>query len=104
MAEQSGRRRGPLEQLREVMKRVQTLGTYPTEGWGLWSPDLSEWFNPGGDRPYHHTRAEAEQFLERARMHYPTGDWRLMRVSLDESGAPAGPPEEVESSASDDEE
>ena len=86
---------GPKEQLQFVLERVRAFLTPPTEGWGVWSPVLAEWFNPGSDRPYHYARADAEQFLRRAHMSYPTGDWRLMRVPLDESGEQAGPPEEV---------
>ena len=60
-----------MAQLQFVLERVRAFLTPPTEGWGVWSPVLSEWFNPGSDRPYHYARAEAEQFMGRAHMSYP---------------------------------
>ena len=44
-------------------------------GWGLWNPRLTEWFNPGGKRPYVKTREEAERMVRAAMRQYPVGTW-----------------------------
>ena len=85
-----------MAQVQAVLERVREFGLYPTTGWGVWSPTLTEWFNPGGDRPYHYSLSEAQVFIKRARMNYATGDWRIMKVPLDESGEPAGPAQEAD--------
>ena len=46
-------------------------------GWGLWNERLTEWFNPGGRRPYVKTRAEAERMRRAALRQYPIGTWEL---------------------------
>lgn len=92
----SSRQGGPMAQVQAVLERVREFGLYPTTGWGVWSPTLTEWFNPGGDRPYHYSLSDAQVFIKRARMNYATGDWRIMKVPLDESGEPAGPAQEAD--------
>jgi hypothetical protein len=44
-------------------------------GWGLWNPRLTEWFNPGGKRPYVKSREEAERMIQSALRQYPVGTW-----------------------------
>ena len=46
-------------------------------GWGLWNERLTEWFNPGGRRPYVKTREEAERMRRAALRQYPIGTWEL---------------------------
>ena len=78
-------RRG-LAALRAMLERLRQPQERPTEAWGVWSPVLAEWFNPGGARPYVHTREAAAQHLRRARMSYPTGEWVVAQALLDDSG------------------
>ena len=53
-------------------------------GWGLWNQLLTEWFNPGGKRPYVKTREEAERMLRAAVRQYPMGKWELREFLAEE--------------------
>jgi hypothetical protein len=68
-------------------------------GWGLWNQRLTEWFNPGGRRPYFPTREAAERMIPMARRQYPVGTWELREykyedladMPADASGGPDEP-------------
>ena len=53
-------------------------------GWGLWNQLLTEWFNPGGKRPYVKTREEAERMVRAAVRQYPMGKWELREFLAEE--------------------
>ena len=53
-------------------------------GWGLWNERLTEWFNPGGRRPYVKTREEAERMRRAAVRQYPIGEWELREYVVDD--------------------
>jgi hypothetical protein len=53
-------------------------------GWGLWNQRLTEWFNPGGKRPYVKTREEAERMRRAAMRQYPVGAWELREYLAEE--------------------
>jgi hypothetical protein len=61
-------------------------------GWGLWNPQLTEWFNPGGKRPYVPTKEEAHHMLVAARRQYPVGKWELREYRLEEDEQPEEAP------------
>ncbi len=64
-------------------------------GWGLWNERLTEWFNPGGKRPYVPTRETAHHMLPRAQREYPVGKWELREYREDddaEEQQPEGTP------------
>ena len=54
-------------------------------GWGLWNPQLTEWFNQGGKRPYLPTKEAAHHMLPRAQREYPVGKWELREYRIEES-------------------
>jgi hypothetical protein len=53
-------------------------------GWGLWNPRLTEWFNPGGKRPYFPSREAAERMLQSAMRQYSVGKWELREFLAEE--------------------
>ena len=53
-------------------------------GWGLWNQRLTEWFNPGGRRPYVASREAAERMRRAAMRQYPMGTWELREYVADE--------------------
>ena len=53
-------------------------------GWGLWNERLTEWFNPGGRRPFVKTREEAERMRRAALRQYPIGTWELREYVVEE--------------------
>ena len=63
-------------------------------GWGLWNQRLTEWFNPGGKRPYVKTREEAERMRRAARRQYPVGSWELREYLAEEEADPTDPLDE----------
>jgi hypothetical protein len=65
-------------------------------GWGLWNERLTEWFNPGGRRPYVKSREEAERMRRAALRQYPIGTWELREYMPedDEDSSAGGEAEE----------
>ena len=59
-------------------------------GWGLWNERLTEWFNPGGRRPYVKTREEAERMRRAAMRQYPIGEWELREFLAEDDQAADG--------------
>ena len=53
-------------------------------GWGLWNERLTEWFNPGGKRPYARTKEEAVRWIPLARRQYPMGKWEAREYVLED--------------------
>ena len=60
-------------------------------GWGLWNQRLTEWFNPGGKRPYFPSREAAERMLQSAMRQYSVGKWELREFLAEEE--PTDPPD-----------
>ena len=53
-------------------------------GWGLWNQRLTEWFNPGGKKPYFPTKEAAERMLPMAKRQYSVGKWDLREYALED--------------------
>ena len=58
-------------------------------GWGLWNQRLTEWFNPGGKRPFVKTRDEAERMRMAALRQYPIGKWELREYVVEDEDVEA---------------
>jgi hypothetical protein len=56
-------------------------------GWGLWNERLTEWFNPGGRKPYFPTKEAAERMLPMAQRQYAMGKWELLEYALEDDSA-----------------
>lgn len=53
-------------------------------GWGLWNERLTEWFNPGGKKPYFPTKQAAERMIPMANRQYSMGKWELREYFLED--------------------
>ena len=61
-------------------------------GWGLWNERLTEWFNPGGKKPYFPTKEAAERMIPMAKRQYSIGKWDLREYFLEEDEEETGEP------------
>ena len=75
--------------------RLYTRDVATVLGWGLWNQRLTEWFNPGGKRPYVKTREEAERMRRAALRQYPVGTWELREYLAEEESEATDQPDEA---------